>query len=163
MNSFSYCRGVIFVTFPQDEDDEGSLKDNNIYIQKLRRAHEEYMEKSDNYEKIHNECVELEQVRNYSFLWGRMHPNSTVFFSREFSLANRCSTRIHLDAIRFSSRSVSHLLPQSPEESKGEGVGWQLNLRKNTGPSRSFFSFFFFMVVNIFAYRSRRRFELCEW
>ncbi|RMX38675.1 hypothetical protein pdam_00005911 [Pocillopora damicornis] len=45
----------------EDEDDEGSLKDNNIYIQKLRRAHEEYMEKSDNYEKIHNECVELEQ------------------------------------------------------------------------------------------------------
>ena len=68
MNSFSYCRGVIFVTFPQDDDGEVSLKDNNIYIQKLRRAHEEYMEKSDNYEKIHNECVELEQVRNYSFL-----------------------------------------------------------------------------------------------
>ena len=74
---------------------------------------------------------------------GECIPTLLFFFSREFSLANRCSTRIHLDAMRFSSRSVSHLLPQSPEESIGEGVGWQLNLRKNTGPSRSFFFFFF--------------------
>ena len=61
----------MFVIFFQDEDDEGgqgSFKDTDIYVQRLRRAHEEYMQKSDNYEKIHSECVELEQVRIYSFL-----------------------------------------------------------------------------------------------
>lgn len=50
--------------YEQDEDDEGgqgSFKDTDIYVQRLRRAHEEYMQKSDNYEKIHSECVELEQ------------------------------------------------------------------------------------------------------
>ena len=63
---------VFFVTepvgyFSQDEDEEGGQgsgtgDDKDFYIEKLRRVHQEFVQKSDDYEKIHEQFVQSEQV-----------------------------------------------------------------------------------------------------
>ena len=56
---------LFFVTepscyFSQDEDKEGGQgpgtgDHKDLYIEKLRRVHQEFVQKSDNYEKIHEQ------------------------------------------------------------------------------------------------------------
>ena len=49
----------------QEDDEEGghdSGEDTRIYLEKLELVHKEYMKKSDDYEKIHNDFVQSEQV-----------------------------------------------------------------------------------------------------
>ena len=63
---------VFIVTEPscyvsQDEDEEGGQEtgtgdDKNLYIEKLRRVHQEFVQKSDYYEEIHEQFVQSEQV-----------------------------------------------------------------------------------------------------
>ena len=53
--------------FSQDEDEEvgqgpGTGDDKDFYIEKLRRVHQEFVQKSDDYEKIHEQFVQSEQV-----------------------------------------------------------------------------------------------------
>ena len=53
--------------FSQDEDEEGGQgpgtgDDKDLYIEKLRRVHQEFVEKSDDYEKIHKQVVQSQQV-----------------------------------------------------------------------------------------------------
>ena len=63
---------LFFVTepscyFSQDEDEEGGQgpgtgDDKDLYIKKLTRVHQEFVQKSDDYEKIHEQFVQAEQV-----------------------------------------------------------------------------------------------------
>ena len=53
--------------FSQDEDEEGGQgpgtgDDKDLYIEKLRQVHQEFVQKSDDYEKINEQFVQLEQV-----------------------------------------------------------------------------------------------------
>ena len=40
----------------------GDGEDTRIYLEKLKAVHKEFMQKSDDYERIHNEFVQSEQV-----------------------------------------------------------------------------------------------------
>ena len=51
--------------FFQDDDEEpgqGPRNNTDLLVERLKRVHDEFMEKSNDYDKIHNEVVQSEQV-----------------------------------------------------------------------------------------------------
>jgi len=56
--------------FQDDEEEPGQGPRNNadLLVERLKRVHLEFMEKSNDYDKIHNEVVQSEQVGDVFFV-----------------------------------------------------------------------------------------------
>lgn len=76
--------------FQDDEEEPGQGPRNNtdLLVERLKRVHVEFMEKSNDYDKIHNEVVQSEQVGDV-FLC-----RSCNMFKSSLSQRNSCSQKI---------------------------------------------------------------------
>ena len=61
---------VFFFQDDEEEPGQGPRNNTDLLVERLKRVHVEFMEKSNDYDKIHNEVVQSEQVGDVLLLIG---------------------------------------------------------------------------------------------
>lgn len=79
---------VFFFQDDEEEPGQGPRNNTDLLVERLKRVHVEFMEKSNDYDKIHNEVVQSEQVGDV-FLC-----RSCNMFKSSLSQRNSCSQKI---------------------------------------------------------------------
>lgn len=79
---------VFFFQDDEEEPGQGPRNNTDLLVERLKRVHVEFMEKSNDYDEIHNEVVQSEQVGDMFFC------RSCNMFKNSLSQRNSCSQKI---------------------------------------------------------------------